>query len=159
MQLMPRTWLEMRAAHGLGTDPHDPRDNILAGAAYLRLMYDRFGYPGLFAAYNAGPARYAAHLRDGRDLPGETRTYVARIAGSSAPPASILDPAPVRPVDGLFVPLSRAIGQAGAAPTHPSRLDPRLFAPVASDGTSERAPEERGRDAGALVRETGHGSD
>lgn len=51
MQLMPGTWREMRAAHGLGADPHDPRDNILAGTAYLRAMHDRFGYPGLFAAY------------------------------------------------------------------------------------------------------------
>src|SRR3546814_4666575 len=58
MQLMPGTWAAMRQQHGLGGDPYDPRDNILAGAAYLRAMYDRFGYPGLFAAYNAGPARY-----------------------------------------------------------------------------------------------------
>src|SRR3546814_16843640 len=46
---------------------------------YLRLMYERFGYPGLFAAYNAGPARYAAHLRPGRTLPGETRSYLATL--------------------------------------------------------------------------------
>jgi hypothetical protein len=46
MQLMPATWAAMRARLGLGEDPHDPRDNILAGTAYLRLMYDRFGYPG-----------------------------------------------------------------------------------------------------------------
>jgi hypothetical protein len=81
MQLMPGTWREMRIVHRLGPDPHDPRDNILAGTAYLRAMYDRFGYPGLFAAYNAGPARYADHLATGRRLPGETRAYVARIAG------------------------------------------------------------------------------
>ena len=62
MQLMPGTWTEMRNVHRLGRDPHDPRDNILAGAAYLRAMYDQFGYPGLFAAYNAGPARYAEYL-------------------------------------------------------------------------------------------------
>ena len=48
MQLMPTTWAEMRARLGLGANPHDPRDNILAGTSYLRLMYDRFGYPGLF---------------------------------------------------------------------------------------------------------------
>src|SRR5689334_17532186 len=51
MQLMPATWRAMRASLGLGQDPHDPRDNILAGTFYLRAMYDRFGYPGLFAAY------------------------------------------------------------------------------------------------------------
>src|SRR4051812_30249907 len=69
MQLMPRTWLEMRAANGLGADPFDPHDNIVAGAAYLRAMYNRFGYPGLFAAYNAGPRRYADHLVNGSPLP------------------------------------------------------------------------------------------
>src|SRR6185369_7536382 len=72
MQLMPATWMEMRAAHGLGANPYDPRDNVLAGAAYLRAMYDRFGYPGLFAAYNAGPGRYASYLGSGRALPEET---------------------------------------------------------------------------------------
>lgn len=82
MQLMPGTWAEMRAAYRLGFDPHDPRDNILAGTAYLRIMYDRFGYPGLFAAYNAGPARYARHLATGRRLPAETVAYVSIVAGT-----------------------------------------------------------------------------
>ena len=82
MQLMPRTWAEMRTAHRLGADPHDPRDNILAGTAYLRAMYDRFGYPGLFAAYNAGPERYAGHLASGRRLPAETVVYVAAVSRS-----------------------------------------------------------------------------
>lgn len=81
MQLMPATWAQMRRQLGLGSNPHEPRDNILAGTFYLRLLYDRFGYPGLFAAYNAGPARYAEHLETGRVLPGETRAYVAAIAG------------------------------------------------------------------------------
>lgn len=79
MQLMPGTWAEMRARHGLGTDPHDPRDNILAGTAYLRAMYQRFGYPGLFAAYNAGPSRYSRHLAGGTALPSETIAYLDRI--------------------------------------------------------------------------------
>ncbi len=86
MQLMPGTWAEMRQRLGLGHDPHAPRDNILAGTFYLRLMYDRFGYPGLFAAYNAGPARYAAYLNGKQSLPGETRLYIRRVAGVSAPP-------------------------------------------------------------------------
>ncbi|MEW5704365.1 MAG: lytic transglycosylase domain-containing protein [Pseudomonadota bacterium] len=80
MQVMPDTYEEMRRAHGLGSDPYDPRDNILAGTAYLRAMYDRYGYPGLFAAYNAGPERYDEYLRDGRPLPIETRAYLAAIA-------------------------------------------------------------------------------
>lgn len=87
MQVMPGTWRELRTQHGFGTDPFDQRDNILAGAAYLRAMYDRFGSPGFLAAYNAGPRRYAEHLRTGRPLPSETRTYLARLApliGSAA---------------------------------------------------------------------------
>jgi soluble lytic murein transglycosylase-like protein len=86
MQVMPGTWAEMRTQLGLGFDPHDPRDNILAGTAYLRAMYDRFGYPGLFGAYNAGPARYAEHLSDGRPLPGETRAYLDTVGGIRKPP-------------------------------------------------------------------------
>ena len=77
MQIMPETWNELRTAHGLGDDPFDPRDNVLAGAAYLRAMYDRFGSPGFLAAYNAGPGRYAEHLAAGRRLPRETRDYLA----------------------------------------------------------------------------------
>nr|WP_047167542.1 lytic transglycosylase domain-containing protein [Sphingomonas sp. Y57] len=84
MQLMPGTWAEMRARLGLGPDPHAPRDNIMAGTYYLRLMYDRFGYPGLFGAYNAGPGRYAEHVRSGRGLPSETRAYLASVAGNIA---------------------------------------------------------------------------
>lgn len=36
MQLMPGTWARQRARFRLGTDPFDPRDNILAGTSYLR---------------------------------------------------------------------------------------------------------------------------
>jgi len=106
MQLMPQTWSEMREALFLGRDPFDPRDNVLAGTYYLRLMYERFGYPGLFAAYNAGPARYADHLVRGRPLPRETRAYVAELAGAPAGPEQ---PSASRR-DSLFFPLS---GEAG----------------------------------------------
>lgn len=79
MQLMPGTWAAMRSSYALGSDPHDPRDNILAGTAYLRAMYDRFGYPGLFAAYNAGPGRYSEYLSGRRPLPAETVAYLASL--------------------------------------------------------------------------------
>lgn len=88
MQLMPGTWADMRSRLGLGMDPHAPRDNILAGTFYLRLMYDRFGYPGLFAAYNAGPARYAAVLEGRSRLPSETRGYLAATSGRGAFPVA-----------------------------------------------------------------------
>src|SRR3546814_2028420 len=63
MQLMPATWADMRRRLGLGSDPHAPRDNILAGTLYLRLMYDRFGYPGLFGAYNARSEEHTSELQ------------------------------------------------------------------------------------------------
>lgn len=91
MQIMPNTWEELRARYGLGRDPYDPRDNILAGTAYLREMHDRYGSPGFLAAYNAGPGRYEEYLA-GRPLPAETRAYVAKLApligvGSNVPAA------------------------------------------------------------------------
>lgn len=80
MQVMPATYEELRAKHGFGPDPFDPRDNILAGAAYLSEMFSRYGERGFLAAYNAGPGRYEKHLALGRALPSETVEYVARIA-------------------------------------------------------------------------------
>jgi len=89
MQLMPPTWAEMRVAYGLGADPFAPRDNILAGTAYLAAMYRRFGYPGLYGAYNAGPARYQAWLAGRGALPAETRVYLARLTGEAAPETAL----------------------------------------------------------------------
>ncbi|PQM26723.1 lytic transglycosylase domain-containing protein [Sphingopyxis lindanitolerans] len=86
MQLMPGTWADLRVRLGLGTDPHDPGDNIIAGTAYLRMMYDRFGYPGMFAAYNAGPGRYAAYLAGRSRLPSETTAYLQTVTGTAAAP-------------------------------------------------------------------------
>jgi hypothetical protein len=80
MQIMPATWAELRAIYGLGPDPFDVRDNIMAGAAYLCAMHDRYGDPAaMLAAYNAGPGRYDEYLR-GRPLPPETRAYLTRLA-------------------------------------------------------------------------------
>jgi soluble lytic murein transglycosylase-like protein len=85
MQIMPGTWAELRVRYDLGSNPDDPRANILGGTAYLREMYDRFGYPGLFAAYNAGPGRYTAYRSSRSQLPRETVTYVASITGNGFP--------------------------------------------------------------------------
>jgi hypothetical protein len=79
MQLMPGTYSDMRSRYGLGSDSYDPHDNVLAGAAYLRLMYQQYGYPGLFAAYNAGPARFDGYLLRGKSLPNATLAYVGGI--------------------------------------------------------------------------------
>lgn len=79
MQLMPETWAALRTRYGLGRDPFDPHDNILAGAAFLREMYDRYGSPGFLAAYNAGPGRYEDYRDRRRPLPPETIAYVAAL--------------------------------------------------------------------------------
>lgn len=88
MQVMPTTWAGLRARYRLGSDPFDVRDNIMAGAAYLREMFDRYGnVTAMLAAYNAGPGRYDEHLARDRPLPAETRAYlmkVAAITGGSA---------------------------------------------------------------------------
>ncbi len=80
MQVMPETFTEMAQRYGLGRDPYDPRANILAGTAFLREMYDRYGAAHFLAAYNAGPGRVDEHLRYGRPLPFETRRYVEALA-------------------------------------------------------------------------------
>ena len=80
MQLMPATYDEVRARYSLTDDAFDPHNNILAGTAYLREMYDAFGSPGMLAAYNGGPARLEDYLVHNRPLPAETRRYVAMIA-------------------------------------------------------------------------------
>ena len=79
MQVMPRTYDMLRARYGLGPDPFEPRSNILAGTAYLKEMYDRFGAPGFLAAYNAGPDRVDAYMAGASVLPDETVNYVAAI--------------------------------------------------------------------------------
>jgi soluble lytic murein transglycosylase-like protein len=80
MQIMPGTWVELSVRYGLGIDPFEPHDNIIAGATYLREMHDRFGSPGFLAAYNMGPERYEQHLATGRPLPAETQAYLAALA-------------------------------------------------------------------------------
>lgn len=79
MQVMPGTYAELRARHNLGPDPFDPHENIMAGVAYMREMYDMYGSPGFLAAYNAGPNRLDDYLANQRPLPDETRHYVAAI--------------------------------------------------------------------------------
>ena len=79
MQLMPKTWAELHNRYGLGSDPFDPRDNILAGVAYLREMHDRYGSPGFLTAYHAGPGRYEDYRDRHRPLPPETQSYVAEL--------------------------------------------------------------------------------
>ncbi len=124
MQIMPGTWAQLRVRHRLGSDPFDPRDNIMAGAAYLRAMYDRYGNASaMLAAYNAGPGRYDQYLR-GRPLPAETRAYLARLASISGTPRD-LQVAAATPHDphawrraGLFVRTASATELSAQPPSN-----------------------------------------
>jgi soluble lytic murein transglycosylase-like protein len=113
MQLMPATWDELRRSLRLGDDPDLPADNIVAGACYLRRMYDRFGYPGLFAAYNAGPARYAAWLASEARLPVETMVYLQRVTGAAPVPLVVA----TMPREPLFLVRREAPAPTGTVPT------------------------------------------
>jgi hypothetical protein len=79
MQVMPGTYRELRRRHDLGDDAYHPYDNLMAGTAYIRQMYDLYGSPAFLAAYNAGPRRLEDFLYNNRGLPQETRNYVARV--------------------------------------------------------------------------------
>jgi hypothetical protein len=136
----------------------DPRDNILAGAAYLREMYDRFGSPGFLAAYNAGPARYAEHLATGRPLPRETRAYMATLAPligeSSAAPLQA--EAPVRTADWRAAPLfvarvDRRLAD-GSTVNKPAAERPSRRAPNSDAQPSNNSPN------GLFVRSAAEGS-
>jgi soluble lytic murein transglycosylase-like protein len=121
MQIMPKTWTELRARYGLGADPFDPRDNILAGAAYIRKLYDRYGAPGFLAAYNAGPGRYERHLATGRPLPDETQAYVATLAPMIGRARTNMQISAVarsfaRASSSLFAPRSAGISSDGSSP-------------------------------------------
>jgi membrane-bound lytic murein transglycosylase B len=81
MQVLPQTYQDMRTQYNLGPNPFDPRDNINAGAGYLRWLRAKYGYPTMFAAYNAGPGEVDNVLGGEKRLPAETRAYVARVGG------------------------------------------------------------------------------
>ena len=133
MQVIPSTWAELRDRYGLGADPYDPRDNILAGAAYLRELYERYGYPNLYAAYNAGPARLDGYLFNGRPLPDETRAYFAALGQPGFEPSRI---AVVPSGNSLFVTLHNT---ANGMPALPAGSFPDgLFLPLSS--APEREP-------------------
>ncbi|MFT8804300.1 MAG: transglycosylase SLT domain-containing protein [Acetobacter aceti] len=105
MQLMPATWSELAAEFGLGNDPYEPHDNIMAGTGYIRQLYDKFGSPGFLAAYNAGPGRLEQYLETGGSLPDETVNYVASIS----PHLGDAVPAVTTPASPVMVARARAV--------------------------------------------------
>lgn len=103
MQVLPETYDEMAVAHKLGANPFDARDNIMAGTAYLRWLHQKYGYPAMFAAYNAGPGRLEDHLEHGVRLPAETRAYVGGITKALHAGKSGLDLVRFTQPDGAIV--------------------------------------------------------
>ena len=79
MQLLPDTYNDMRVRYRLGAEITDPHDNIVAGAAYLRALHRRYGFPLMFAAYNAGPRQFERDVQTRHALPAETRAYVRTV--------------------------------------------------------------------------------
>ncbi len=147
MQIMPGTWASLTARHRLGTDPFDPRANILAGAAYLRAMWDRYGDVRLMlAAYNAGPGRADAYASGRRGLPAETIAYVAKIApelhasGSATAAPQAPSPPPGWRDAGLFA--ERILPSDDAQPASPLGM----AAPARAAGASLFIPLSVGRD-------------
>ncbi|MCX8134035.1 MAG: lytic transglycosylase domain-containing protein [Roseococcus sp.] len=114
MQVMPGTYRELQRRYDLGDDPYHPYDNIMAGTAYIREMYDLYGSPAFLAAYNAGPRRLEDYLYNNRGLPAETRNYVARV-GPGVIRASPVRRAPPEVYAAAEIPLN--------IPPGPRRMD------------------------------------
>lgn len=148
MQVMPDTWAELRVRYQLGRNPYDPRDNIMAGTAYLRAMWDRYRtIGGMLAAYNAGPGRYDEYLAGVRELPRETRDYVAALApvlgGKPLAPGTLAGPQ--RVTDWRDAPLfvTAPAGSEHTPVLHGERsAGAPSDAPAASPGSLAPAPAE-----------------
>lgn len=139
MQIMPGTWAQLRARHGLGADPFDVRDNIMAGAAYLREMHDRYGNASaMLAAYNAGPGRYDDHLSRGRPLPAETVAYLARL-GAVTGTDSVIEVAVVAPPDRFAWRRSALFVRTSAATTEADWARPKNEIAAADKPTAQPA--------------------
>ena len=144
MQVMPDTWAGLRVRYGLGRDPYDPRDNILAGTAYLREMFDRYGnVAAMLAAYNAGPGRYDEYLATGRPLPAETRAYVAALApilGGAAASDTVVSTPPAPPdwrEAPLFVTRPADARTVAAPPSRAQSGDAHATVPVRNPADAE----------------------
>jgi hypothetical protein len=119
-QVMPGTAREAAAAAGLPYDEQryktDAAYNLAIGRGYYNKQLAKFGDPVLAAAaYNAGPTRIEAALRQGGSdgwtahIPAETKKYVAAVGGGGAAGGGAASPRTtlaeqLRTLDSLDVP-------------------------------------------------------
>ena len=141
MQLMAPTYDDLRVQYSLGDDAFEPHDNIMAGTAYIRQMYEIYGAPGFLAAYNTGPGRLDDFLTRNRPLPRETRQYVAIIG----PQIAGIWPKNRSQTDLLIA------SRTGSDATAPSVQDSDQTRSVRLAWTSRRDLDQ-GRDAGQPVQ-------
>ena len=156
MQIMPATWVELSVRCDLGIDPFDPHDNILAGTAYLREMFDRFGLEGFLAAYNAGPKRYEEKLNTARPLPGDTQAYVAAVTSlikgvSREPDRSVPRPAMQWQLGPVFV------GQSSSATGNDLSTSAAHLERSSNELSGRNASALAAQAAGLFVRQLGEG--
>ncbi len=170
MQVMPATGQQM----GM-TDPHDPVQNIYAGAKYLSQMLDRYKSPDLaVAAYNAGPGRVDDYLSGKAALPTETLNYVPKVAANykqfaAADTGVRSDAAPAAAQSPAADPFAQAMAAATSASASPSASaqnalpasDPFSMAMAAankaSQGTAPAAANSNTPDAPAAPRAASDG--
>ncbi|MEX2223430.1 MAG: transglycosylase SLT domain-containing protein [Candidatus Rokuibacteriota bacterium] len=137
MQLMPQT----AALIGV-RDPHDPDENIDAGASHLRAMLDTFkgDLPLALAAYNAGEQNVVRH----RGIPPfpETRRFVARVlrrmGDKKRGEAVLAKPVPVpRWISRTARPQPK-VHPVSSSPARPTPARPTML-PVPAPRAAERA--------------------
>jgi hypothetical protein len=148
MQVMPATYDQMAERHKLGENPFDARDNIMAGAAYLRWLHKRYGFPKMFAAYNAGPGR----VERGGKLPAETRAYVGGITKTLK--TSNLDVVKLTRPDGAAVKIDPAQVTAVRAPL-PGEYRTTVKAVLTLNHKKQQAVREDVTIATSAIRATG----
>jgi soluble lytic murein transglycosylase-like protein len=144
MQVLPQTYQEMRAQYKLGPNPFDPKDNINAGAGYLRWLRTKYGYPTMFAAYNAGPGQVDDTLAGGKRLPAETQVYVARVGEildkSGGPDGTFINAAKLTRPDGspvLIDPLAVSAIRAAVPGEYPDGVQTVLSMGRLTQGVRE----------------------
>lgn len=144
MQLEPETYQEMASRYGLGSDPFNPYNNIMAGTAYIHEMYEIYGSPGFLAAYNAGPGRLDNYLDYKQPLPAQTRNYVAmiapHIAGVYPAGRSQAEQVAMNQVPAHIAPGLRPAGQSSAAKLNRAQLAIRRPAPAPQAPPPKPAP-------------------